>query len=241
MDHLSFNNSPSFSLDNFEGTLELLFYLIQKEEIDVLDVTLQELTKQLIQLLENTAIETTAEQMGIASTLLLLKSQKLLPNQEAEENEIIEDLRGELIKKLIEYSQFRDTAKTLLSREEQQKAYFPRGTSPQFRKELGTGLEEVDLKQLKTILTHLIKRAEKKTQLIQKEEWEVAPKIVWLKEELARKRQLPFEEIFSENKCRDELIVSFLALLELMKLQELKIVKEGDLMYIIVPYESQST
>ncbi len=228
----NFSNSPSFALDNFEGSLELLLYLIQKEEVDVCDVAIQELTKQLIQTLEQSAVETNAELMGLAATLLLIKSQKLLPGEEALTDEAIEDPRIEMIEKLIEYCRFRDAAQKLSSREEEQKVYFPRAAPP-FRKDLGPGLEEVELEDLKAILKDVIQRAEKKPGFIQDEEWHVAPKIHWFQETLKTRQRIAFEEIFSEEKCRGELIVSFLALLELMKLQELKIVRENNLLYII--------
>lgn len=236
MNNLNFSNSPSFALDNFEGTLELLLYLIQKEEVDVCDVAIQELTKQLTEMIKESAIETNAELMGLAATLLLMKSQKLLPNERVESGEIEEDPRVEIIEKLIEYCRFRDAASSLLTREEEQKAFFPRATFT-MRKELGAGLEEVELHDLKEVMLEMLKRAEKKQPLIRGEEWLVAPKIAWLREELKKEIRLSFEELFSEDKSRGELIVSFLALLEMMKFQELKIVRENNLMYIIVNHE----
>jgi len=240
VNHLSFGTSPSFSLDNFEGSLELLLYLIQKEEVDVCDVAIQELTKQLMQSLEDSAVETNAELMGLAATLLLMKSQKLLPDEEVEGEGLEEDPRVEMIEKLIEYCRFRDAASTLLSREQEQKAYFPRA-APLFRKELGPGLEEVKLDHLKQVILDVIQRAEKKPRFIQDEEWQVAPKISWFQNELKSRKKIPFDEVFSEEKCRGELIVSFLALLEMMKLQELLIVRENNFLYITCNYEPKSS
>lgn len=238
MSHFSFSTSPTFSLENFEGTLELLLYLIQKEEVDVCAISIQELTQQLMQSLEQSGVETSAELMGLAATLLLMKSQKLLPAQDVENGEVEEDPRVEMIEKLIEYCRFRDAASSLLSREQEQKAYFPRA-APLYKKELSTGLEEVGLDDLKQVMQDLLKRSKKQTRTIQAEEWQVAPKISWFQERLKAHTRLPFSEVFSEKKYRGELIVLFLALLELMKLQELKIVRENNLMYIISPYESK--
>ncbi|MCH9627279.1 MAG: Segregation and condensation protein A [Chlamydiales bacterium] len=231
MNHLSFNQTPSFSLENFEGSLELLLYLIQKEEVDVCAVTIQELTQQLIESLQQSGVETNAELMGLAATLLLMKSQKLLPNEALEIGEPQEDPRVEMIEKLIEYCRFRDAATTLLAREQEQKAHFPRA-APLFCKERGSGLEKVELEGLKEVLFDVMKRAEKKTHLIQDETWHVAPKITWFQETLKIRERIPFDEVFSDTKCRGELIVSFLALLEMMKLQKLMIVRENNFLYI---------
>lgn len=234
MSHFNLGASPTFSLENFEGTLELLLYLIQKEEVDVCSITIQELTKQVFQTLEESGVEVGAELMGLAATLLLIKSQKLLPAQEDEDGELPEDPRVEMIEKLIEYCRFRDAAATLVSREQEQKAFFSRA-APLFRKELSPGLEEVGLNDLKLVMLDLLKRSEKKTRTIQDEEWQVAPKITWLRQEIEKRKRIPFAEVFIEDKCRGELVVSFLALLEMMKLQELRIVRENNLMYIALP------
>ncbi len=240
MKHLSFGTSPTFALDNFEGSLELLLYLIQKEEVDICDVTIQELTKQLMQSLKESGVETNSELMGLMATLLLIKSQKLLPTQEDGTSEVEEDPRAEIIEKLIEYCRFRDAASTLLSREQEQKAYFPRA-SPLFQRELPPGLEEVGLDDLKQVMQDLLKRSEKKTGLIEDEEWQVSPMISWFQQELKKGERIAFSEIFSEDKCRGKLIVSFLAVLEMMKLQELRIVRENNFLYIMSYYEPKSS
>lgn len=233
-----FAKTRSFSLENFEGPLELLLYLIQKEEIDVCAVAMGTLTKQLISSLEESEVEMSAELMGLAATLLLLKSQKLLPLEELPGEESESDPRIEMIEKLIEYCRFRDAATTLLTREEEQRAFFPRAAPP-FQKELGPGLEEVDLSDLKSALLEVMKRTEKKQSLIHDEEWHVAPKINWLQNFLTQNKKILFSEVFTEHKCRGELIVCFLALLELLKLQKLQVAKENNLLYIILAHEHQ--
>lgn len=234
MSHFNLNAGPTFSLDNFEGSLELLLYLIQKEEVDICSIAIQELTKQLMLTLEESGVETGAELMGLAATLLLMKSQKLLPaGEEDGSGGMEEDPRVEMIEKLIEYCRFRDAAATLLSREQEQKAYFSRA-APLYRKESGPGLEEVGLQDLRQVMLDLLKRSEKKTRTIQDEQWQVAPKISWFRQEAGQRERILFSEVFAEEKCRGELVVTFLALLELMKLQELRIVRENNFMYIVL-------
>lgn len=222
----------NFSLDNFEGPLELLLYLIQKEEMDVSAITLKHVTQQFIQAIENAAdVDMSSETMSLVASLLLMKSQKLLP-QEGESQEIEDDPRIELLRSLIEYCQFKDTAKNLSLREEEQKVHFFR-TAPQFKKELGSGLEEVAFDQLKTLFVEMLKRSAHLPQaVIQEEEWQVSHKLSWLKELLFLEKKLVIEELFLKTSSRMELIVVFLALLEMMKLGNALIVKENESHYI---------
>jgi segregation and condensation protein A len=229
--------SPSFFLNNFEGPLELLLCLIQKEEIDICAIMLKELTLQMIRCLDqNTPVDLNSEILSLATTLLLLKSQKLLPREERiglENRE--EELGIEMIQTLIEYSRLKETARTLALKEEEQKAFFPRATSL-FRKELGSGLEEIHLEDLKARLIEVLQREEKEPpKKIQGEKWEVAHQISWLRSTLEGNPKLSLNELFCAGKCREELIVLFLALLELLKYQELKIFKENEALYIIKP------
>ena len=205
----------NFSLENFEGPLELLLFLIQKEEVDIADVTLQKLTEQFAQ--KEFEIDKGSEWLVITATLILLKSQKLIPGQTIDEEELP---RIEVFQKLLEYCRFKEASEKLASQEEKQKLLFSRGAS-ETPKRSATGLDEVDLKDLTLYLQEVIKRAPQ-TKTIEKDVWEVAPKIEWLREEVASRR-VPLADIFHEKRCREELIVCFLALLELMKLEEVKL------------------
>ena len=103
----------SIKIDNFEGPLDLLCYLIDKNKMDIYDVNLTEITEQYIEYLnamEELNLEITSEFLVMASTLLYLKSKNLLPKQENEEEEITEE---ELIKRIIEYKKFKEISKTL--------------------------------------------------------------------------------------------------------------------------------
>jgi segregation and condensation protein A len=223
----------TFSLDNFEGPLELLLYLIQKEEMDISLIALKNVTQQFMQAIENAPdVDMSSETLSLVASLLLMKSQKLLP-QVGEDQEIEDDSRIELLRSLIDYCQFKDTAKSLALREEEQKAHFPRA-APLFKKELGSGLEEVAFDQLKTVFFAMLKRASHFPQaVIQEEEWQVSHKLAWLKELLCLEQKLDLEELFLKTYSRMEMIVVFLALLEMMKLGQACLVKENESYYII--------
>lgn len=224
---------PSFSLPNFEGPLELLLYLIQKEELDVCDIFLKEVTEQFFKGFEKTSsIDEGSDFLALASTLLVMKSRKLLPVSEQENlAEEEEDARFNLIQHLLEYCRFKEIADGLLEKEERERIFFPRN-APLFAKHVGTGLEEVALPELAALFEKVLQRSTSTPHFIQDEEWQVAPAMQWLKNVLAAKGRLLFNEVFSEEKYRGELIVLFLALLEMMKYQQACLIKEGEMLWL---------
>jgi len=229
-----YNYVPSFTLDNFEGPLELLLYLIQKDEIDICTIAIKNLTSQCLQALEaSTEVEISGESLTLAATLLLIKSQKLLPHNQSLFEVVDGDPRLEILQSLIEYCHFKEAAQVLSRREEEQQGHFPRAT-PIYRKEPGTHLEKVDINNLKNLLDDLLKRtADSPKQMIVEEEWQVSQKLEWIQQALAQKKKMLFTSLFSQTTSRKELIVLFLALLEMMKNQEVQVVKENENLYII--------
>lgn len=221
-----FGETLSFSLSNFEGPLELLLYLIQKEEIDLFDIPLKELTAQFSKELEEFQnVDMGGDFLWNSSRLLLLKSRLLLPHS----NDSLEpesDFRIEILQKLLEYAKLKEVAKTLITLEEQNGAHFSR--SPYLaQKKSALGLEEVSLEELTSLVSDLMRKVEARPKTIELEvKWEMSSKIAWFEKHLPKRRKIPFEEIFSEDKCKEELIVFFLALLELMKMQKILLMKE---------------
>lgn len=209
---------PSVTLPNFEGPLELLLYLIQKEELPIEDVSLSTMTKQWVDRLED--VDAGAEFLALASTLLLLKSRSLLPQEQAGAEEE-GDSRWEMIQKLLEYCHYKEMAKGLSDREESQSLFFPRGYVDQSSTK-GSGLDELNLSDLTTLLQDVLAKAPPAPTTIQGETWEIGPKITWWEQE-TRKHPISFHDVFTPQKCREELIVLFLSLLELLKLQKLLI------------------
>nr|NGX53451.1 Segregation and condensation protein A [Chlamydiota bacterium] len=205
-------------------------------EVDICDIAMKEVTSQFFDHLLN--VDAGAEFLSIASTLLLMKSRKLLPNEAKIDED--PDPRFEIIHKLLEYCRFKEVAKELSSLEQERKALFPRDVSPP-SKERGDGLEEIQLQDLTQLLHSVLEQAAKRPKaIIKEEEWQIGPKIEWLEAELEKGEKIAFETVFDPEKSRQELIVSFLALLELMKLQKASVVKENENIYIIKSYESKS-
>jgi segregation and condensation protein A len=221
-----------FALDNFEGPLDFLLHLIQKNEIDIYDVSIKRITDQyLTKLHEFTEfnVDNGAEFIGAAASLLLLKSKSLLPKheQQMETPEDTEpDPRFEIIHQLIEYCRFKDLAKTLSEREAGQGAFFGRGVdSPEPKKFLG--IEHLSISDLASLFQHVLSKASPNRGNIHEDEWRVSDKIAYIKGLGNEIHKIPFVILFTAEQCKEELIVTFLAILELMKMGDVCIIRES--------------
>lgn len=219
-----------FSLMNFEGSLDFLLCLIQREEIEIYDIPIQELIEQfLIQLNrdQEEGLEKGAEFIGTAAYLVWLKSKMLLPRNEQTESEeeTIEDPHFEIIHHLIDYCRFKQAAKELTARQEKQQACYFRGIDiPETKKPLG--IDHVSLEELSGLFKEMMSKAAQARPLIEEENWRVSDKIRILRRMLQTKSAFPLMEIFSAHQSRTEIIVLFLAVLELMKTGELAVGRE---------------
>jgi segregation and condensation protein A len=240
-----FQKQDTFALKNFEGPLDFLVYLIQKEEIDIYDVSLHELTQQfLCKLTEwhHKQIETGAEFIGLAAYLVWLKSKTLLPlYQEEPLEESIEedDPNFEIIHHLIDYCRFKQTAKELGKRQEQQIACFFRGLpeAPLYKKPLG--IDHIELDELALLFKEMMSRFEQAKPQIQEENWRVSDKIRSVRQIFKTQTQLPLEALFLPNRPRVEWIVIFLAVLELIKIGEIGVGREVGTQALIIFAKSE--
>lgn len=216
-----------FVLDNFEGPIDYLLHLVQQEEIPIHEIILSHLTSQFLARFEEQPLEidSGAEFIGTAAFLVWLKSKTLLPQHEqavaGEEEE--GDPRFAIIHQLLDYCRFKEAAKSLEEREVHQSAYYARGLeSPEAKKNLG--IEHLTLQDLASMFQQILSKAGAKGS-IQEEEWKVSDKIDAIERLLENCLQIPFEQLFTENLSRLELIVTFLALLELMKRGAVRVVR----------------
>lgn len=223
--------TETFALENFEGPLDFLHHLIQKNEIDIYDIPLQKIMEQyLIRMNEPDSydVDSGAEFIGTAASLLWLKSKMLLPKHEqqasGEEEEI--DPRFEIIHQLIDYCRFKQAAKELAEREQQQSSHFFRGSTGPFEAKKNLGIEHLTLQDLAVLFNDVLSRSSSQTGLIYEEAWKVSDKISAIRLLLKEIGHIPFGLLFSRERSRDELIVTFLGILELMKLGEVSVVKQ---------------
>lgn len=214
----------------FEGPLDLLLYLIKKEEVDIYEVNLTRLATQFLEYVEVMRmldLEIAGEFLVMASTLMYIKSRELLPVDQqvvTEGEDEAEDPRWELIRQLVEYKKFKDAAARLQEMEARQENVFPRlPVKPEFESEAPAPRQEATLFALIGAVNAILQRVNQREDLrdIFEDKWTVSEKIEQLRALLASRARLRFSELFAAATSRSEVVCTFLALLELIRLRQL--------------------
>lgn len=214
-------------LDVFEGPLDLLLYLIKKEEADIFDIPIAKLTEQYLQYLEYMKLldlNIAGEFIVMAATLMHIKSRMLLPPEEQPPEEIEEeDPRAELVRRLIEYKKFKEAAGQLAQMEAGRSLVFPRAVDEtQFVNQKEGPYFEASIFDLITAFSTILKTVSKEAFLeVVKDEYTVEEKVHELFHLLVERPVLYFKEIFEKAKSKLEIVATFLALLELIRLKEI--------------------
>ncbi len=221
-------------LEIFEGPLDLLLYLIKRDELDIYDISIERITRQYLEYLQafkELNIDVAGEFIVMAANLLYIKSRSLLPadQQPPEEEAEEDDPRWELIRQLIEYKKFKEAAAQLHDRALEQENIFVRvgiSTSESVRPLL---LGEVGIFQLINAFQNVIKRVEAREELQQifGENYTVSDKIETILARVSEGGAVKFSELFAEMASRVEIVVTFLALLELIRLKQVRAIQPG--------------
>jgi len=213
-------------LDVFEGPLDLLLYLIKKEEADIFDIPIAKITEQYLQYLEYMKLldlNIAGEFIVMAATLMHIKSRLLLPPDEQPPEEIEEeDPRAELVRRLIEYKKFKEAAGKLSEMEARRSLVFPRSVDEtQYIDQTEGPYFEASIFDLINAFSTILKSVSKEAFLeVVKDEYTVEEKVHEIFHLLVEHPVINFKEIFSRSRSRIELIATFLALLELIRLKE---------------------
>ncbi len=221
-------------LEVFEGPLDLLLYLIKQDEIDIYDISIERITRQYLEYLQafkELNIELAGEFIVMAANLIYLKSRSLLPvdQQPPEEDVEEDDPRWDLIRQLIEYKKFKEAAAELHLRELAQQRIFARegGSTPATEGPLRLG--EVGIFQLINAFQIVIKRVEERQDLqeIFGERFSVSDKIDKILQRVAAGASVRFSDLFDAVVSRVEVVVTFLALLELIRLRQIRAIQKS--------------
>ncbi len=220
----------AIKLDIFEGPLDLLLYLIKKNEIDIYNIPVALITEQYLQylkMIKSLNLDLAGEYLVMASTLIHIKSKMLLPEPEEPEEEEEEDPRAELVRQLLEYQAFKEAATNLGERPLLERDVFTRAAFLPEETEKSTATEEelieVSIFELIEAFHRLVSRIDKKELLeIDLEKMSLTDIINDIMERLSNEKNLTFEELLGERKERWRIIYTFLALLELVKLRMVK-------------------
>jgi segregation and condensation protein A len=225
----------------FEGPLDLLLHLIKKNEVDIYDIPIAVITEQYIEYLElmkELDLQVVGEYLVIAAELSLIKSRMLLPKPVIEEEEA--DPRAELVRRLIEYQRYRDAANELLGREILGRDVFKREFDmSMYETEAEVELVPVDLWSLiETFRDFYRKRSHLWAEQIvyEVESVTIEDKIAHVLEKLKVKAIIKFEEFLEECASKFDLVVTFLALLELARMENVRVVQEAPGSPILISY-----
>ena len=220
------------SLEIFEGPLDLLLYLIKKDEVDIYDVSIERITSQYLEYIETFKIlniELASEFIVMAATLMYIKSRTLLPkNEQAPEDDVDEeDPRWELIRQLVEYKKFKDAAYYLERREADNQQVF--GSERQEAEDTDEEpILNVGIFDLIRAFQGILKRFEDEEGLaeIADDRFTVSDKIDYLMIHVKKGEKIKFNELFAKATTKGEVMVTFLALLELIRLNEFQVRQE---------------
>lgn len=214
-------------LDVFEGPLDLLLYLIRKDEVDIYDIPIERITNQYMQYIELMRmldLNIAGEFLVMAATLMMIKSRMLLPPEERPElEEEEEDPRWDLVRQLVEYKKFKDAALHLESLEALQQDVFVRGgEAVHLGPQSDVTLRDVSIFDLISAFGEVLKRV--KTEELQEifaERVTVAEKIESVMLRLREQGRIAFSQLFSGMVSRAEIVCTFLAILELIRLNQI--------------------
>ena len=216
-------DSYRIRLEEFEGPLDLLLHLIKKNEINIYDIPIALITKQYldsISMMKSLNLVVAGEFLVMAATLIHIKSRMLLPVEAEgdEEDEAGEDPRAELVRRLLEYKQFKEAAGELVQRGQQWREVFGRGQISNLSPH--DALLELTLFDLVDALQEVLQRVPAKTLIeVTADHLTVKDRMNYILERLEQESAVPFDALFSPDGGRQVVIVTFLGLLELMRLK----------------------
>jgi len=227
--------SMTYKLPSFEGPLDLLLHLIDKAEVDITNIPISEITDQFLEylsLMEELELEVASEFLVMAATLLSIKSKMLLPKPpviefDSDYEEDAGDSLEELVHKLIEYRKYKSIAEHLRDKELAQSLVYsrePHDLTPYAVEEKRNPVEGLDTFDLLLAFQKALRRAANRNVVakIRRDEVSVKDRMRDVLHLLKREGgKLLFSKLFDESSTRDELVVSFLALLELMKMKKI--------------------
>ena len=221
--------SVTFRLPRFEGPLDLLLHLIKRDEVDIHDIPIAHITQQYleyIELMRQLDLEVAGDFLVMAATLMRIKAKMLLPVQQASDEEDEGDPREELVQRLIEYRQFKEAAEQLKGHEAERRSLYERGIVPTEDEAGPLPLAPATLFDLLEALNRVLSRQPQRSVYeVQTFVYDIEDKMSLIARTAAEEGELLFSKLMAECHERLEIIVSFMALLELMKIGRIVVVQ----------------
>lgn len=239
--------SYEVKIDAFEGPIPLLLHLIKQEEVEIYDISIAEITAQYldyIEAMQELNLEIASEFLVMAADLIEIKINTLLPDDSSEESEEEKvDPRQQLINRLLEYKKYKDLADRLRNQEKRYRKSYTRNlesvlTEIDAEETEVNPLENISLEEFVTTFEELVsemleeeqeqkeKETDDKLSHLNREEITIQERMDQLDQQLQQKREIDFAELFAGDYTRLEVVVTFMALLELMKQHKVGIRQE---------------
>jgi len=221
-------------LEMFEGPLDLLLHLIKKNEVNIYDIPIALVTQQYLEyldLMSELNLDVVGEFLVMAATLIHIKSRMLLPRPDPSQEDPDEDPREALMRQLLEHQRFKAAAELLHEREIQRSAQWgrPDGRISEVVGEAPEPEVEVDLYSLMAAFRQVLERARQRPRVIlPPEQMSIETRIEQLTARLSETEACGFEELFGDVQTRAGMIVTFLALLEMIRLKLVRVFQQGN-------------
>lgn len=243
---------PKVKVANFEGPFDLLLHLIKKNEMDIYHIELNDITNQYIDYLNTMKeldLEITSEFIVVAATLIEIKSKKLLPKVKVEEDDE-EDIEKRLKEKLIEYRVFKNA--TIFFKDKYtsygdvyaKKAEIIDEEKTSFdNSDIFKNITLLDLYKLFNDLLDNYREKQNNNNVVQRkiyvDKYKIEDKIEYLEQKFKEKSTMEFEELIYESECKLEVVVTFLALLEMIKLRAIRVFQDDSFKSILIQRRSE--
>lgn len=236
------NNKYEIKLENFKGPLDLLLHLIEKNEINIYDIPIAKITDQYLKYIETIDyldLDWASEFLVMAATLLSIKAQMLLPKPPQPVEDEGEDPREELVVRLLEYKQFKEAAMLLKEKEEDMlKVFVRKPDEGEILKRFGpqNPVENLSINDLFEAFKIILEKSQEPdpTFQITREEISMQECMEEILTELTQKTKIAFNDLFTGKTTRIRIIVTFLALLELIKLKKIGFIQKDPFGKIII-------
>ncbi|HLM03159.1 MAG TPA: segregation/condensation protein A [Pyrinomonadaceae bacterium] len=218
----------NLKLGEFAGPLDLLLYLIRQEQANIFDIPIAKITDEYlkyIRLMERLDISVAGDFLVMAATLIEIKSKMLLPRDPASESEEeMEDPRQELVNRLLEHQKFKNAAEMLWSRATVEQAVFARGKIESDENNAETNATVFDLLN---VFQKILARQRQEIELeIEREEISLAEMLDKLKRQIFKAKEINLREFFEQMRSKSELVLAFIAVLEIVRAESVQLVQE---------------
>lgn len=234
LDYFRSSAAYQIELTGFQGPLDLLLYLLDRDQVDIYDIPIARITEQFmrhIEVMQSISLDQAGEFIAMAATLLVIKMKMLMPSHADEDEEQEEDPRAELVRRLLEYKRFKEAALAFQSKEDERRQYHTRQLRFPFTSDLAVEPElRIEMFDLLAALAGIYDRVRKRpVHDIVREPFTVGEKIDLIATLTGDGSLVRFEELFKDDAIKMEVVVTFIAILEMVKRGRLVFVQTAPL------------